>query len=131
MDYKIIYFDRDNGSITIKFAENMAPVNVDLPLNEEGLYLTGEALNEYVKGFIPTWHLERLSRIQAGIPNADDIEALVQAEPEAAAQQTPTQQDVANAQMWAKIEFEKQVGDALVKFGLLESNPSTIPVANI
>jgi hypothetical protein len=99
MNYKIISFDRDSGSIVIKFAENMAPINIDLPLNEDGLYITGEALNEYVKGFIPTWHLERLSRIQAGIANADDIEALVQEDDTAVTQQTPTEQEIANANM--------------------------------
>jgi hypothetical protein len=132
MNYKIISFDSSNGSIVIKFSENMSPVSVDLPLNENGLYITGEELDEYLKGFIPTWHIERLARIQAGVANASDIEALVETEPEeTTAQEILTEQDIANAQMWGQIEFEKQLGAALVKFGLLESNPSTIPVANI
>lgn len=132
MNYKIISFDSSNGSIVIKFSENMSPVSVDLPLNENGLYITGEELDEYVKGFIPTWHIERLARIQEGVANAADIEALVETEAdETTVQQTPTEQDVANAKMWAEIEFQKQVGDTLVKFGLLEANPVSIPVADI
>jgi hypothetical protein len=41
------------------------------------------------------------------------------------------QQEIENAQMWAKIEFEKSVAKALVKFGLLDADPTTIPVQTL
>lgn len=41
------------------------------------------------------------------------------------------QEDSQNAAMWQQIDFEKQVGDALVKFGVLTSNPATMPVAEL
>ena len=37
----------------------------------------------------------------------------------------------ANLKMWEEIEFQQKLGDALVKLGVLESNPATIPVASI
>lgn len=36
-----------------------------------------------------------------------------------------------NADMWAQLEFEKQVASALVKFGILAVNPTDIPVAEL
>lgn len=41
------------------------------------------------------------------------------------------QENSQNAAMWQQIEFEKQIGDALVKFGVLTSNPVKIPVAEL
>lgn len=135
MDYKIISFDQSNGSIVVRYREDMSPVNIDLPLDENGLYPTGEALNEYIRAFIPVWHLERLDRLAEGVANAAEIQALVQEE-------TPVQTEIIeltaeqiqsdkNAKMWEQYEFEKQIGSILVKFGLVESNPATISVAEL
>lgn len=41
------------------------------------------------------------------------------------------QENSENIAMWQQIEFEKQIGDALVKFGLLTTNPTKIPVAEL
>ena len=41
------------------------------------------------------------------------------------------QQEMENAQMWAKIEFEKRVAKALVKFGVLSADPTEIPVQSL
>lgn len=45
--------------------------------------------------------------------------------------QKEIEQELANAKMWGQIDFEKQVGDVLVKFGLLTINPTKIPVAEL
>lgn len=37
----------------------------------------------------------------------------------------------ANMKMWEEVQFQRQVGDALVKFGMLEVNPTTIPTATL
>jgi hypothetical protein len=37
----------------------------------------------------------------------------------------------ANMRMWETIEFEKKVGAALVKLGVVSENPAVIPVTNI
>lgn len=41
------------------------------------------------------------------------------------------QQEMENARMWAKIEFEKQVAAVLVKFGMLQSDPTSIKVTSL
>jgi hypothetical protein len=143
--YKIIHFDEVSGSIVVKYDENMSPINIDVPLNDEGKYVVGEELDSYIRGFIPVWHIERINKIAAGIPNTAEISALVQPELN---EQLPVQQTIgaavavsdpvpvdpsaiANAEMWERVQFEKQLGDALVKFGLLQQNPVNIPVAGL
>lgn len=37
----------------------------------------------------------------------------------------------ANADMWADVEFQKKVAAALVKFGVLQADPTTIPVNTV
>lgn len=128
--YKVLNFNENTGQLIIEFAQGLAPLSVDVPI-ENGLYITGEALDSYVKGFIPTWHLERQAQINAGIANANQLKSLVE---QTAAVQVPTaltpeqEQAEANAKMWAELEFEKSVAKVLVKFGVLESDPTTIPV---
>jgi len=57
----------------------------------------------------------------------DQITALAQELPVA----TPTTTQQANAAMWAQIEFDKQVAKSLVRFGLLASDPTEIPVTEL
>jgi hypothetical protein len=69
MEYKIIKFDKQTGQIIIQYAD-LAPIAIDIPLNEvTNEYLTGEEFNQYINGFIPTWHIERKEKISAGISN--------------------------------------------------------------
>lgn len=131
--YKIIGFDKTTGVISIQFDEKMAPLSIDVPLNEQGLYITGDELDQYIKGFIPTWHLERVSKIAAGIPNAPEIEALVEPpEPveisEAATQQVATDM---NVEMWQQHEMESQIAKILMKFGVLQEDPTSINVTTL
>jgi hypothetical protein len=131
MDYKIIYFDEASGSVVIRYRDDAAPINVNLPLDENNLYVTGEALDQYIKGFIPVEYFQRIDAIKAGVQNADAIKALVQPETvQETVQETPvvSPEDKAAAESWEMYEFERQVGDALVKFGLVSSNPAQIPV---
>lgn len=101
--YTIIKFDESAGQIVVRFDASMAPVAIDLPV-ENGLYPTGEALDTYIKGFIPTWHIERINTVKAGIANAADIAALV----------TPEEEDSflqEQAAQLAQIEAEKRASD--------------------
>jgi hypothetical protein len=131
--YKVLSFNENTGQLIIEFAQGLAPLSVDVPI-ENGLYITGEELDTYVKGFIPTWHLERQSQINSGVANANTLKALVE---QTAAVEVPTtltpeqQQAEANAKMWAELEFEKSVAKALVKFGVLEADPTVIPVQQL
>jgi hypothetical protein len=132
--YKIIGFDKTNGSITVSFDENMAPLNVDVPLNDQGAYITGTELDTYIQGFIPTWHLDRISKIAAGVSNESAIEALVEAVPSVEIPLEGTEASViadGNIAMWQQLETEKQIAKALVKFGVLAEDPTIIQTSTL
>jgi hypothetical protein len=44
---------------------------------------------------------------------------------------TQSEEVIANAQMWEQTQFENRVAAALVKFQVLDSNPTIIPVSNL
>ncbi len=124
--YKVLSFNENEGQLIIEFAEGYAPLSIDIPI-ENGLYITGETLDNYIKGFIPTWHLERQEQIKAGIPNADELKSLVENEPIQIQELTENEQK--NLEMWSELQFEKNIAKVLVKFGVIESDPTTIPTA--
>lgn len=130
IQYKIRGFNRDNGSIVIEFAD-FAPINVDIPI-ENNRYIEGEALDTYIKGFLPIQVVARKQNISAGIENADAIAAMVEAKPVETAPVESVAIDaeaLRNAEMWAAQQFESQVAKALVKFGVLTEDPTAIPVS--
>jgi hypothetical protein len=131
MDYKIVNFIADEGKIEIIYSEQFAPLAIDVPLNDDGLFITGQELDTYIQGFIPTWHLERIAKLNAGIPNAAELMALVEAAP--AITDSPEnllmlEEANRNSEMWAQQQFESQIAKALIKFGVLSEDPTVIPV---
>ena len=129
MNYKIVRFDEITGQLIVEYAVGMAPLSIDVPI-ENGLYITGEKLESYIAGFIPTWHIERMAQINAGIPNKDELKALAQEAPtEVELPSVLTPEQTANAQMWADVDFEQRLAAALVKFGILDTNPTELPVS--
>lgn len=129
--YKIISFDKSSGAIAVSFDDKMAPISIDVPLDENGLYITGDELDTYIQGFIPTWHLDRVNRIAAGVPNESDIEALVTpvVVEELALQDVKQIDD--GLRMWQEFEAEKQIARVLLKFGVIQEDPTKIPVATL
>lgn len=79
--YSIINFDKQAGQLLVRFHPEMQPLSVDVPIID-GRYLAGEALDEYIKNFIPTWHIERLEAIKNGVSNEAELAALVTPEDE-------------------------------------------------
>jgi len=133
-NYKIIGFEKTTGLITINFDPNMAPLTIEVPLNEQNNYITGIELDTYIQGFVPTWHLDRINKIANGISNEADIEALVEVLPftEPSAEEDITTSEVnANLNMWQQIETEKQIAKVLVKFGILTENPTIIQTSTL
>jgi hypothetical protein len=126
--YKILNFIENTGQLTVEFAENMAPLSIDVPL-KDGLYITGEELDTYIKGFIPTWHIERQSQISQGVANSDVLKSLV--ESSATSASTLTEQQEENINMWAELQFEKNIAKVLIKFGVLDSDPTAIPTQEL
>lgn len=132
-DYKVLEFNEATGQLVIEYAIGMAPISIDVPI-KNGLYITGEELNSYVQGFIPTWHLERQAQINAGVANAEELKVLVEQTAEVAVPTTltPEQQQAAErAKMWSELQFEKDVAKVLVKFGVLQTDPTIIPVQTL
>jgi hypothetical protein len=126
--YKVVNFKENTGQLIIEFADGMAPLVIDVPIRD-GLFITGEELDTYIQGFIPTWHLERVAQLNAGVANASDLQSLVT---ETATNEIP---DInagaaqANEAMWEEVYFQQKVAKALIALGVLESDPTIIPVS--
>jgi hypothetical protein len=132
MNYKIINFLASEGKIEVEYDANQAPLFIDVPLNENGLFITGQELDTFIQGFIPVWHLERLEKLKNGVDNANDILSLVQQVDKPVIEQSSTNV-VTNStnQMWTEVEFDKQVAARLVKFGVLETDPTAISTTTL
>jgi hypothetical protein len=76
MEYKIVEFNEATGQVTIQ-VEGFPLFSVDLPIDENKKLPVGEELKAYLKGFIPTWHVERQEKLSGGIANAEEIRKLV------------------------------------------------------
>lgn len=127
MNYVIRSFDPNTGSVVVDF-ENVGRYNIDLPI-ENGKYPEGDALDTYIMHHAPTWVIERANQLKAGVENAAYIASLVVSEPQVTPTEAQTPDIDPNAKMWAQAEFERKLGAALVKFGVLQSNPVDIPVS--
>ncbi len=76
LNYSIVSFDSAAGELRVQCAELFSPVIVPVPI-ENGLFLTGKPLADYICAFIPLWLVERAQSIRAGISNSHEIQALV------------------------------------------------------
>lgn len=80
IDYKIVWFNPQFGQILVEFffeGEFVERFNFDIPINDDGLFVTGDELHSMLLGFFPHAHLKRRKLLKAGIPNADAIQSLV------------------------------------------------------
>ena len=50
---------------------------MDIPLDENNHFITGDALDAYITGMFPAATLARMQALKAGIPNAAAIQSLV------------------------------------------------------
>jgi hypothetical protein len=133
ISYQIYNFNKDLGSITVKYKngeEVVATYNVDIPLTDAGLFIVGEELNNYLLAMYPQHVSDRRDKLAAGIPNAAEIEALALPIEEPVIEQM-SEQEKANSKMWLELEEERRIAKILVKLGVLETDPTVIPVANL
>ena len=124
MDYRIIRAISEIGQIEVTYThegKDIATYAIDVPI-VDGAFLIGDALDTEIRHRAPLWLIERESAIKTAT-GFDQIEALVQPMVDPA----QSQQEAANAAMWAKVEFERQVAEVLVKFGLMQADPTAIP----
>lgn len=118
--YKIIGFDEKTGQAIISVNNDTMQFSIDVPLDNNGLFFVGEELDNYIKGFIPVDLIDRKNILESGVANAHEIYSLVEILPNEKNQQTD--------EMWQQTYLEKQIAKALVKFGVLQTNPTEIPV---
>jgi hypothetical protein len=74
--YKITHFNEASGQIIIECEGYHSPLAIDLPI-DNGKYPEGDDLDTYIRGFIPTWLIQRSALLKRGIKNADSIKDLV------------------------------------------------------
>jgi hypothetical protein len=131
MEYKIIRATRETGQIEVQYSKDGEPVGtfaIDVPVFNN-IFMTGDALNTEILNRAPVWVHNRKAEVK-NATGFELIEALVQP-PVALKQDLESEQARANTEMWAKVEFEKQVAEALVKWGVLQSNPTSIDVTKL
>ena len=131
MEYQIISANAEIGQIQVLYKENSAGVAayaIDVPI-VDGAFLTVTELDAEIKQRAPVWLGIRKQEL-ARATGFDAIIALVRPITE----QDKSEADIgkaANAAMWAQVEYEKKLAAALVKFGVLSADPTTIEVSKL
>jgi hypothetical protein len=128
MDYQIIRATPEIGQIEVHYKDgdrSFGIYAIDVPV-VDGAFLTGDALHQEIMHRAPTWATQREQEVAAAT-GFDQIIALVQELPV----EEPTTEQQANAAMWEQVQFEKRTAKALVKFGLLETDPTEIGVTQL
>lgn len=74
--YKIIGFNEDTGTLSILIHDNIIH-NIQIPLDDFGLYYEGGNLNQYINGFIPQVNVNRQNTLNNGIGNISVLKKLI------------------------------------------------------
>lgn len=86
LSHKIRYFDEASGNIEVSIHKSdgteLGSIAIDVPMDAEGKYVVGDALNTYITEFIPKDHYTRKETVGAGISNKDEVKAMIEAYPE-------------------------------------------------
>lgn len=126
IEYKIVHANAEIGQIEVLYTSAGAAIGVyaiDVPI-KDGAYLTPEELHAEIMHRAPVWEVA-LKNDRVSATGFDKIAALVEPKTEAAPD------EIANTEMWAQVSFEKSVAKALVKFGVLQSDPTSIEVTSL
>lgn len=115
--YKVIRVDQDAKCMDVEFtAEGIDPIVVGVRLP-----MLNEDVDSVIQSFAPhsVWSPQVIEYAEVIVGKSGEYIA-----------PTPEllQQEMENAQMWAQVEFEKRIAKALIKFGLLQSDPTAIGV---
>lgn len=132
--YTITKFDKENKLVVVTFDDGQwAELRLVNPLPK-----TIEELETVIKQFTaPKEAIEAqlnpdtdLSYIDNLIGVEKECDRFVM-NPEPAPAPTIDPELEANLKMWEQQKFEKEIAQVLLKFGILESDPTAIPVTNI
>lgn len=136
IQYQIVNLDTQLGQIQVKYFTSIFTdgliYNIDLPITN-GATVSDQDLTTLINQFAPIGQLtdienqkafqDQRKQLTVGV-DFSHIQAKVVA-PVSASPTMPAQTQT----MWQNIEFQKAVGDVLVKAGLVQTNPITIPVS--
>lgn len=122
MDYTYVVtrVDYDAKSMDVEFtAEGFDPVVVGVRLPA-----ANENFDAVINSFAPysVWNPQVIQYAEVSVGKSGSYIAPTHEQIE---------QNLQNLKMWEQIEFEKKVGDVLVKFNLMTSNPAKIPVSEL
>ena len=122
MNYSYVVTRVDQGAkcMEVEFtAEGFDPVVVGVRLP-----MLGENTDSVIQSFAPfaMWSPPKIEYADVATGTSGSYVAPLPEE---------TQQELENARMWAQLDFEKQVAAILVKFGVLQSDPTDFPVARL
>jgi len=116
--YEVLSVDRDANCMSVLFKSNGfqdVTVGVRIPFE-------GEDVDAVIRLSAPLaiWQpvVRPLQTIEVGYSG--------QVQPEEADADA-----AANAEMWAQVEFERRVAKALLKFGVLQTDPTSIPITGL
>lgn len=79
--YKIVGFDKETGRISVVYDDYVQVVILDLHLTPDGLYPTGNDLDEYIRTMCPLHLVNRNIQLREGIKNEDHIMSLIEEMP--------------------------------------------------
>lgn len=119
MNYVIKRFDETTGQLTIEFDPTMGACAIDVPLTQDGLYITGEELDTYIKGFAPIDFINRKKKVAAGIANSAVLKALETEPLVEAPVSTPSPEQIQAVENAKAAEVEKFVKAALIKYNII------------
>jgi len=93
----------------------------------------GESLEDIIMEFAPVslWSERSKSVIAPMVGQSGHIDGSVLTHQSRLPRTDDEIEAMRNAEMWAQVKFEKQVASALVKFGVLSEDPTSIPVAKL
>jgi hypothetical protein len=118
MAYTIKQFNPYTGQLIVEFDPTAGTFSIDIPLTQDGLYITGDDLTAYINNFEPKDFIDRKQKVAAGVANSADIAALAESVFEA-----PTETDIAALQATAEArkaaELDKYIKAALIKYNLI------------
>lgn len=132
LKYTITKFDTETKVVTVTFEKDgWAEIRLTNPLPKN----IGE-LESLIKQFAaPLEAVETpdadLSYINAILGQEQSTARFSLTEDKASVSEPLDPETEANIKMWEEIEFQKKVGAALVKLGVVSENPATIPVTNL
>ena len=131
MEYQIIAANAEIGQIEVLYKQDgtaVATYAIDVPI-VNGAFLNGAELHAEIQHRAPVWINARKQEL-ANATGFDEIVALVQPITHS---NTPENANgnAANMAMWEQVEYEKKLAAALVKFGVLSNDPTTIEIAKL